>query len=198
MSSNYQSVGYIRVSSQDQNTARQLMGFKLDKTFEEKISGKDRKRPELEKMLSYIREGDHVYVHSMDRLARNLKDLLDLVNEITDKGCTVHFVTQNLVFSKDESNPTAKLMLQVMGAVAEFERSIILERQREGIAAAKARGNYKTGRPIVMTDEKKKLCHEKHAVGVPLTRIAKDLGVSRMSVYRELKKSNLIKGKKEM
>lgn len=88
-------------------------------------------------MLSYIREGDHIYLHSMDRLARNLKDLLDLLKEITDKGSTIHFVTQNLVFSKDESNPIAKLMLQVMGAVTEFERSIILERQREGIAAAK-------------------------------------------------------------
>ncbi len=79
-------------------------------------------------------------------------------------------------------------MLQVMGTVAEFERSIILERQREGIAAAKARGNYKTGRPVVMTDEKKKLCHEKFDAGIPMTRIAKDLGISRMTVYRELKK----------
>lgn len=75
-----------------------------------------------------------------------------------------------------------------MGTVAEFERSIILERQREGIAAAKARGNYKTGRPVVMTDEKKKLCHEKFDAGIPMTRIAKDLGISRMTVYRELKK----------
>jgi DNA invertase Pin-like site-specific DNA recombinase len=187
MASNYQSVGYVRVSSYQQNTDRQLAEIMLDKTFEEKISGKDRKRPELERMLSYIREGDHIYVHSMDRLARNLKDLLDLVKEITDKGCTVHFVTQNLVFSKDESNPTARLMLQVMGAVSEFERSIILERQREGIAAAKARGTYKSGRPVVMTDEKKKICHEKYSAGVPMTRIAKDLGVSRMTVYRELK-----------
>lgn len=190
MASNYQSVGYVRVSSFQQNTDRQLAGIKLDKTFEEKISGKDRKRPELERMLSYIREGDHIYVHSMDRLARNLKDLLDLVKEITDKGCTIHFVTQNLVFSKDESNPTARLMLQVRGSVSEFERAIILERQREGIAAAKDRGTYKSGRPVVMTDEKKKICHEKYAAGVPMTRITKDLGVSRMTVYREVKKDN--------
>lgn len=79
-------------------------------------------------------------------------------------------------------------MLQVMGTVAEFEQSILLERQKEGIAAAKARGNYKTGRPVVMTDDKKKFCHEKHAAGIPMTRIAKDLGISRMSVYRELRK----------
>lgn len=188
MSSNFQSIGYIRVSNLDQKTARQLVGIKLDRIFEEKISGKDRKRPELDKMLAYIKKGDHVYVHSMDRLARNLKDLLELVKKITDKGCSIHFVTQNLEFSKDESNPIAKLMLQVMGTVAEFEQSIILERQKEGIAAAKARGNYKTGRPVVMTDDKKKLCHEKHAAGIPMTRIAKDLGISRMSVYRELRK----------
>lgn len=91
------------------------------------------------------------------------------------------------MFSKDESNPTARLMLQVMGAVAEFERSIILERQKEGIAAAKARGTYKSGRPVEMTDEKKKICHEKYAAGVPMNRIAKDLDVSRMTVYREVK-----------
>ena len=107
--------------------------------------------------------------------------------KIKDKGCSIHFVTQNLEFSKDESNPIAKPMLQVMGSVAEFEQSILLERQKEGIAAAKARGNYKTGRPVVMTDDKKKICHEKYAAGIPMTRIAKDLGISRMSVYWELR-----------
>lgn len=86
MASNYQSVGYIRVSSLDQNTARQLIGINLDKIFEEKVSGKDRKRPALERKISYIREGDHVYVHSMDRLARNLRDLLDLVRKLQKKA----------------------------------------------------------------------------------------------------------------
>ncbi len=189
---NFQRVAYIRVSTLIQNTDRQLDGMTFDKTFEEKISGRTRERPErpaLKEMLGYVRKGDHIYVHSMDRLASNLRDLLDIVKEVTDKGCTIHFVQQHLEFSNDDSNPTAKLMLQVIGAVGEFEATLIRNRVLEGIAAAKARGNYKTGRPVVMTDEKKKLCHEKHAAGIPMTRIAKDLGVSRMSVYRELKKS---------
>lgn len=118
--------------------------------------------------------------------ARYLRDLLDLVKEITDKGCNIYFVQQHLKFSNDDNNPTAKLMLQVVGAVVEFDATLIRNSVLEGIAAAKARGNYKTGRPVVMTDEKK-LCHEKHAAGIPMTRIAKDLVGSRMSVYRELK-----------
>lgn len=139
-------------------------------------------------MLSYVRESEHIYVHSMDKLARNQRDILDIVKEVTDKGCTNHFVHLHLEFSNDDSNPTAKLMLQVIGAVGEFEATLIRNRVLEGIATAKAIGNYKTGRPVVMSDEKKKLCHEKHAAGIPMTRIAKDLGVSRMSVYRELRK----------
>ena len=185
---NFQRVAYIRVSTIDQNTDRQLDGMQFDKTFEEKISGRTRERPALKEMLGYVRDGDHIFVHSMDRLARNLKDLLDIVKEVTDKGCTIHFVKQNLEFSTDDSNPTAKLMLQVIGAVGEFEASLIRARVLEGIAAAKAKGNYKTGRPVVMTEEKKKYCKERHSMGVPMSKIAKDLGVSRMSVYRELRK----------
>lgn len=184
---NFQRVGYVRVSSADQNTARQLEGIDLDKVFEDKLSGKDTDRPQLQAMLSYIREGDHIYVHSLDRLARNLKDLLALVQQITDKGCTVHFTTQSLEFSKDEHNPTARLMLGVMGAVAEFERLMIRQRQREGIEAAKLRPGYHSGRPIVMTAEKRQLLAEKKAAGVPMSRIAKDLGVSRQTLYRVLK-----------
>ncbi len=185
--SNFQRIAYIRVSTIDQKYDRQLDGMEFDKVFEEKISGRTRERPALKEMLDYCREGDHIYVHTMDRLARNLKDLLDLVKEITDKGCTIHFVQQHLEFSNDESNPTAKLMLQVIGGVAEFEASLIRTRILEGIAAAKAKGTYKSGRPVMMTEEKKKICHEKYAAGIPMTRIAKDLGVSRMTVYRELK-----------
>lgn len=185
--SKFQRIAYIRVSTIDQSFDRQLDGMTFDKVFEEKISGRTRERPVLKNMLSYCREGDHIYVHSMDRLARNLRDLLDLVKEITDKGCTIHFVQQHLEFSNDDNNPTAKLMLQVIGGVAEFEAALIRSRVLEGIAAAKARGTYKSGRPVVMTDEKKKICHEKYALGIPMTRIAKELGVSRMTVYRELK-----------
>lgn len=162
--------------------------YDFQKTFEEKISGRTRERPAIKEMLSYVRESEHIYVHSMDKLARNQRDILDIVKEVTDKGCTNHFVHLHLEFSNDDSNPTAKLMLQVIGAVGEFEATLIRNRVLEGIATAKAIGNYKTGRPVVMSDEKKKLCHEKHAAGIPMTRIAKDLGVSRMSVYRELRK----------
>ena len=188
---NSQRIAYKRVSTHDQSTNRQLDGMEFDKIFEEKISGKNRNRPQLEAMLQYVREGDQVYVHSMDRLARNLNDLLALVKQITDKGCSLHFVSQSLEFSKDSNNPTANLMLQILGSIHEFELQIIHERQREGIIAAKARGKYKNGRPVKMTDEKIKLCKEKIEQGVSLSKIAKDLNVSRMTVYREIKKSTI-------
>ncbi|MDY6419587.1 MAG: recombinase family protein [Succinivibrio dextrinosolvens] len=146
----------MRVSTVEQSFDRQLDGMSFDKVFEEKISGRTRERPALKNMLSYCREGDHIYVHSMDRLARNLRDLLDLVKEITDKGCTIHFVQQHLEFSNDDNNPTTKLMLQVIGGVAEFEAALIRSRVLEGIAAAKARGTYKSGRPVVMMKKRKR------------------------------------------
>lgn len=183
---NFQKIAYKRVSSIDQNTSRQLEGMTFDKIFEDKLSGKSKDRPQLEAMLQYVREGDHIYVHSMDRLARNLKDLLDIVNQVTDKGCSIHFVSQSLEFSKKDSNPTAKLMLQILGSIYEFELQLIHERQREGIEIAKKNGRYKTGRPIKMTDDMVRLCIEKRAKGIPITRIAKDLGVSTMTIYRKL------------
>ena len=125
-----QTVGYIRVSSVMQHTDRQLADIALDKVFEDKVSGKDQNRPALKAMLDYIREGDCVYVHSLDRLARNLTDLLDLVGKINAKGCSLHFMKENMVFENNKSDPTSKLLLSVMGAVAEFERSLIRERQR--------------------------------------------------------------------
>ena len=112
-------------------------------------------------MLEYIRAGDVVYVHSLDRLARNLSDLLSLVKTITDKGCTIHFVKQHMSFSSESTDPTSKLMLSVMGAVAEFERAIIKERQREGIKIAKEKGRYSSGRPVSMTQDKIDLFFEK-------------------------------------
>lgn len=184
---NFQKIAYKRVSSIDQNTSRQLEGMTFDKIFEDKLSGKSKDRPQLEAMLQYVREGDQIYVHSMDRLARNLKDLLDIVNLVTDKGCSIHFVSQALVFSKKDSSPTSKLMLQILGSIYEFELQLIHERQREGIELAKKNGKYKTGRPVKMTADKIKICHEKRAQGVPITRIAKDLGVSTMTIYRELR-----------
>jgi DNA invertase Pin-like site-specific DNA recombinase len=130
---NGQKIGYKRVSTIDQNTARQLDGVSLDKLFEDKASGKDTNRPELQAALSYCREGDTLVVHSMDRLARSLVDLRGMVTKLTGRGVAVEFVKENLRFNGDDS-PMAILLLSLLGAVAEFERSLILERQREGIA----------------------------------------------------------------
>ena len=137
-----QIVGYIRVSTFEQNTDRQLEGVQLDKVFTDKASGKDTKRPELELLIQYVREGDTVVVHSMDRLARNLDDLRQTVQKLTGQGIRIQFVKESLTFTGEDS-PMANLMLSVMGAFAEFERALIRERQREGIALAKQRGAYR-------------------------------------------------------
>lgn len=135
-------VGYIRVSSLDQATDRQLDGVQLDRTFTDRASGKDIARPQLEAMLSFVRDGDTVIAHSMDRLARNLDDLRALVRTLTGKGVRFEFVKEQLTFTGEDS-PMANLLLSVMGAFAEFERALIRERQREGIALAKTRGAYR-------------------------------------------------------
>src|ERR671916_3038658 len=139
---NGQRMGYIRVSTLDQNTERQLDGIEVDKTFTDKASGKDTKRPQLELMMSFVRSGDTVVIHSMDRLARNLDDLRRIVQTLTGKGVRIEFVKEHLTFTGEDS-PMANLMLSVMGAFAEFERALINERQREGIALAKQRGAYR-------------------------------------------------------
>ena len=185
-------VSYIRVSTVNQNTDRQLatLNIKLDRSFVEKASAKSTERPQLQEMLAFIREGDHLYIHSMDRLARNLADLLDLVTQITTKGVTIHFVKENLTFSpKEKSSPMSKLMLSMMGAFAEFERSLILERQREGIAQAKARGAYKGRKPISSNqiEEARKMI----AVDKAKTDICKELGIGRTTLYKYLKMKNL-------
>ena len=134
-----QRIGYVRVSSFDQNPERQLEQVPVDKLFTDKASGKDTRRPELERLLAFVREGDTVVVHSMDRLARNLDDLRRLVQSLTHRGVRIEFVKEHLTFTGEDS-PMANLMLSVMGAFAEFERALIRERQREGIALAKQRG----------------------------------------------------------
>jgi DNA invertase Pin-like site-specific DNA recombinase len=139
-----QRIGYIRVSSVDQNTERQdaqLAGLRLHRVFTDKVSGKDTNRPALKELQAYARTGDTVIVHSLDRLARNLDDLRKIVRDFTDQGIAVEFIKERLSFSNDEV-PMSKLLLSVMGAFAEFERSLIRERQREGIAIAKAAGAY--------------------------------------------------------
>lgn len=181
-----QLVGYVRVSTVDQNTDRQLDGIDLDERFEDKASGKDTKRPELERALRYVRKGDTLIVHSMDRLARSLRDLLAVVDDLTGRGVSVRFVKEGLTFSPDTSDPCAVLMLQVMGAVAQFERSMILERQREGIAIAKARGVYKGRRPA-LTAEQAAQVRARRAAGEHPDDLAKAFGVSRATVYNALR-----------
>jgi DNA invertase Pin-like site-specific DNA recombinase len=178
-------VGYIRVSTADQNTVRQLDGVEVEKTFTDKASGKDTDRPKLEEMLGFVREGDTVLVHSMDRLARNLDDLRRLVKALTAKGVRVEFVKEHLVFTGEDS-PMATLLLNVMGAFAEFERALILERQREGIAKAKTRGAY-TGRKPALTPQQAGELRARAAAGVSKSTLAKEYGVSRETVYAYLR-----------
>lgn len=183
-----QRIGYVRVSTLDQNGQRQLDGQALDRIFTDRASGKDTKRPALAEMLQFAREGDTVVVHSMDRLARNLDDLRWLVKELTEKGVRVEFIKEHLVFTGDDS-PIANLMLSVMGAFAEFERSLIKERQREGIALAKQRGAYR-GRKKTLTPERAAELVRKAADGTPKSVLAKDYGISRETVYQYLRQAN--------
>ena len=177
-------VGYIRVSSVDQNTSRQLSETALDKVFEDKASGKDTQRPQLTACLEYLREGDTLHVHSMDRLARNLDDLRKLVKGLIARGVAVRFEKESLTFT-GESSPMANLLLSMLGAVAEFERALILERQREGIAVAKAAGAYK-GRKPSLTQDKIEVMKRRALAGEKKTVLAKEFGVSRETVYSYL------------
>ena len=174
-------VGYIRVSSFDQNPDRQLEGIKLDKKFIDKASGKDINRPALEELINYVREDDIIFVHSMDRLARNLDDLRKIVKKLTTQNIQVKFLKENLIFAGDDS-PMANLLLSVMGAFAEFERSLIKERQMEGILLAKKKGLYK-GRAAVLDQEQIALLRSKISLGIPKAKIARELNISRRTLY---------------
>ena len=178
-------VGYIRVSTLDQNTERQLQGMPLDKVYEEKVSGKDTQRPALQACLEFLREDDTLVVHSMDRLARNVVDLITIVNALVQRGISVQFVKNNLLFSADTTNPTHALMLTILGAFAQFERDMIRERQREGIALAKARGVYK-GRKPRLSAEQLIAIKQQLALGIPKTTIAKQMHISRSTLYAAL------------
>jgi DNA invertase Pin-like site-specific DNA recombinase len=177
-------IGYRRVSTLDQNTARQLDGVVLDKVFEDHASGKDTARPQLQAALEWAREGDTLVIHSMDRLARNLGDLLRIVADLTGRKVRVEFIKEALTFTGEDS-PMATLMLSIMGAVAAFERAMILERQREGIALAKRAGKYR-GRAPAIRPEDVALVRGKLATGISKTRIAAEMGVSRQTLYKHL------------
>ena len=179
-----QNVGYIRVSALIQNTARQLDGVVLDKVFEDQSSGKNIDRPQLTACMSHLRDGDVLHVHSMDRLCRNLDDLRKIVKDLTSRGVIVKFHTEGLTFTGEDS-PISNLLLSMLGAVAEFERSIILERQREGIAIAKNEGKYK-GRKNALTEDQVHDLLRRVSAGEKKNAIAKEFGISRVTVYAYL------------
>ncbi len=180
-------VGYTRVSTIDQNLDRQLDGIPVDRVFADMISGKNTHRPALEELLDYVRAGDTVVVHSMDRLARNLDDLRQLVRTLTRRGVRVEFVKESLTFTGDDS-PMATLLLSIMGSFAEFERALIRERQMEGIAAAKKRGVY-TGRKKALTDTQVAQIRGRVAGGETKAALAREYGVSRETLYQHLRSS---------
>ncbi|HIB4699827.1 TPA: recombinase family protein, partial [Klebsiella pneumoniae] len=174
-----------RVSSFDQNPERQLEQIQVDKVFTDKASGKDTRRPELERLLAFVREGDTVVVHSMDRLARNLDDLRRLVQGLTQRGVRIEFLKEHLTFTGEDS-PMANLMLSVMGAFAEFERALIRERQREGIALAKQRGAYR-GRKKSLSSERIAELRQRVEAGEQKTKLAREFGISRETLYQYLR-----------
>ena len=177
-------VGYARVSTLDQNNARQLDGIATFKTFTDKASGKDTKRPQLERTLEFLREGDTLVVHSMDRLARNLDDLRKIVLTLTQRGVEVRFVKEQLTFTGDDSL-MANLLLSVMGAFAQFERELLRERQREGIAIAKRKGVYKGRRPSLDASKMAAL-RSRLESGAPKALVAREFGISRQTLYTAL------------
>lgn len=179
---NGQQVAYIRVSSTGQNTARQLDGVAVDRTFEDKVSGKDTNRPALQECLAYLRKDDTLHVHSMDRLARNLDDLRRMVKELTCRGVAVKFHKEGLTFTGEDS-PMATLLLSMLGAVAEFERSLIAERRQEGIAIAKAKGDVYKGRKPSLSDEKAAELKRRASEGENKAALAREFGISRATLY---------------
>jgi DNA invertase Pin-like site-specific DNA recombinase len=182
-----QRIGYIRVSSLDQNAERQLDGIRLDKVFTDKASGKDINRPQLQAALNHIRAGDVLVVHSMDRLARNVEDMLRLVREMNDRGVSVEFIKENMSFTASSDDPRSILMFTMLSAFAQFEHSLIKERQREGIALAKAKGTVYKGRKPALNAERVAQLREQAAAGANKTKLAKEFGISRETLYQYIR-----------
>ena len=180
-----QRIGYVRVSTLEQNPERQLDGLPLDKVFTDKASGKSTERPQLEALLSFARDGDVVLAHSMDRLCRNLDELRHIVKTLTSRGVRVEFVKEGLTFTGDDS-PMATLLLSVMGAFAEFERAVIRERQREGIVLARQRGAYR-GRKRSLKPGQVDDLRRRASAGEAKAQLAKDFGISRETVYQYIR-----------
>lgn len=180
-------VAYIRVSTQEQNEGRQIEAMKahdIEKYFTEKVSGKNTDRPELQKMLDFVREGDVIYIHDFSRLARSTKDLLSIVEYLNNKGVGLISNKENI----DTTTPTGRLMLTMIGAIAEFERENLLERQREGIQVAKAAGKYKGRRPVQVDDDIFKAQYSRYlAREINKTELAKELNVSRPTLDKMIR-----------
>jgi DNA invertase Pin-like site-specific DNA recombinase len=187
LKTNGQNVGYIRVSTLDQNTSRQLDNVQLDKIFTDRLSGKDTNRPQLQAALNHLREYDTFHCHSFDRLARNLTDLNTIVTDLVKRQITVKFHMENLTFEPKAGgglSPYHELLMQLLGAVAQFERANMLERQREGIIKAKQAGKYKGRKPIELKPEQLQLIKEAIAKGGNKSAIAKQLNISRATLYK--------------
>jgi len=182
-----QRIGYIRVSSLDQNAERQLDGIRLDKVFTDKASAKDTNRPQLQAGLNHTRPGDTLVVHSMDRLARNVEDMLRLVREMNDRGVSVEFIKENMSFTAGSDDPRSTLMFTMLSAFAQFERSLIRERQREGIALAKAKGTVYKGRKPALNADRIAQLREQAATGANRTKLAKEFGISRETLYQYIR-----------
>lgn len=187
-------IAYRRASTTDQTTARQLPDMTFDREFEDLCSGSSRNRPGLQACLDYIRDGDTLVVHSMDRLARNLPDLLALVGDLTNRGVSIKFFKEGLTFT-GEKNPMQDLQLQIMGAVAQFELAMIHERQKEGVAAARRAGKH-CGRPSNLNPTQTSEILERAASGEDKSKLAKEYGVSRGTIYNIIGKKNGKEAKK--
>ncbi len=180
-------IGYVRVSTIEQNEARQkeaLKKYDIERWYEEKISAKDMNRPKLQEMLDFAREGDTIIVHDFSRLARNTKDLLDIVENLNGRGITLISNKENL----DTSTPAGKLMLTMLGAIYEFERANLLDRQREGIAIAKAQGKYKGRKEVKINEDKFAELYEKYLRReTTKPKMAQELGISRPTLDKIIK-----------
>jgi len=178
-------IGYIRVSTIDQNPDRQLVDIELDKKFIDHASARSTARPQLQIMLDFVREDDIVIVHSMDRLARNVIDLRQLIDKIISKGAQVHFIKENLVFD-GKNNSMSNLLLFIIGAVAEFELSFLRERQREGIAEARKHRKYEGRKKKLNATQRECLVKEFETTRISKGKLATKYGISMPTLYKYL------------
>jgi DNA invertase Pin-like site-specific DNA recombinase len=174
---------YKRVSTIDQNLDRQLPGVAYDREYLEKVSGKDMNRPQLQALLQNVREGDRVHVHELSRLGRSVKDLLDIVEQIVQSGAAIIFHKEGLEFGGGKKSPFQSLMLNLLSSIAQFERDLLLDRQREGIQIAKVNGKYK-GKKSKFSEEDIQLIQRSFGKAKNKAELAKKWGISRGYLYQ--------------